>query len=308
MNDRIKVFVAGHTGLVGAALVRRLSREADVDLLLRSRRDLDLTHQQSVTDFFFSERPQQVYLAAARVGGITDNASHPADFIRDNLLIQTHLIDAAYRSGVEKLLFLGSSCIYPRLAPQPIKEEYLLTGALEVTNRAYALAKIAGLEMCRSYRQQYDFRAISAMPTNLYGPGDNFLDDSSHVIPALFRRFAVAKKTGQNSVKIWGSGTPRREFLHVDDLADALVWLMKRYEDPEIINVGCGEDISIAELAKLIANIVGFDGFLEFDSTFPDGTPRKLLDTTKLTALGWRPQIGLRAGLAATWEGVSGAL
>lgn len=308
MNDRIKVFVAGHTGLVGAALVRRLSRETGVDLLLRSRRDLDLTHQQAVTDFFFSERPHQVYVAAARVGGIADNASHPADFIRENLLIQTHLIDAAYRSGVEKLLFLGSSCIYPRLAPQPIKEEYLLTGALEATNHAYAVAKIAGLEMCRSYHHQYGFRAISAMPTNLYGPGDNFLDDSSHVIPALFRRFATAKKAGQKSVKIWGSGTPRREFLHVDDLADALIWLMGHYDEPDIINVGCGEDISIAELAELIAGIVGFDGSREFDSSYPDGTPRKLLDTTKLTALGWRPQIGLQAGLAATWKTISGVL
>jgi GDP-L-fucose synthase len=308
MSSQIKTFVAGHTGLVGSALVRRLSKEPGVNLVLRSRQDLDLTQQQSVMEFFLSERPRQVYVAAARVGGISDNANHPADFIRDNLLIQTHLIDAAYRSGVEKLLFLGSSCIYPREALQPIREDYLLTGALEATNRAYAVAKIAGLEMCRSYRQQFNFRAISAMPTNLYGPGDNFLDDSSHVIPALFRRFAAAKRAGQRSVTIWGTGAPRREFLHVDDLADALVFLMNHYDESDIINVGYGEDISIAELAKLVAEVVDFDGELSFDASFPDGTPRKLLDTTKLSSLGWRPRITLKSGLASTWNAVSNIL
>lgn len=296
----IRVFVAGHRGLVGSALVRRLQREAGIELLLRTRHELDLTNQAAVQQFFAKEQPDQVYLAAAKVGGILANDSRPAEFVHENLVIQSNIIDAAYRNGTKKLLFLGSSCIYPRHAPQPMSEDCLLTGPLEPTNEWYAIAKIAGLKTCQAYRKQYGFDAISAMPTNLYGPGDNFDLASSHVLPALIRKFVTAVETGAKEVQIWGTGKPRREFLHVDDLADASVFLMTTYSDAQLVNVGWGEDLSIAELAVTISNAVGFSGALRFDSTKPDGTPRKLLDTRRLTSLGWRPRIGLADGVRDT--------
>jgi GDP-L-fucose synthase len=297
------IFVAGHRGLVGSAIVRRLQREAAVPrLLLRSRAELDLTNQAAVRDFFASERPQQVYLAAAKVGGILANDTRPAEFIAENLAIQTHVIDAAYRHGTQKLLFLGSSCIYPKHAPQPMTEDCLLTGALEPTNEWYAIAKIAGLKMCQAYRKQYGFDAICAMPTNLYGPGDNFDLGSSHVLPALIRKFSEAVASGAEEVEIWGTGTPRREFLHADDLADACVFLMEHYSDSAPVNVGWGEDVSIGELAGLIARETGFKGRLRFDHSRPDGAPRKLLDTSRLTGAGWRPKIPLQEGIRNTIE------
>ena len=301
MSDSF-IYVAGHNGLVGSALVRRLRAAGFGDLLLRSRADLDLTSAPAVETFFARHRPEFVYLAAAKVGGIEANRSQPVPFLRENLLIQTHVIDAAYRHGARKLLFLGSSCIYPQLAPQPMREEYLLTGPLEPTNEWYAIAKIAGLKLCQAYRRQYGFNAICAMPTNLYGPGDNFDLKGSHVLPALIRKCHEARLRQAPSVEVWGTGTPRREFLHVDDLADACVYLMQHYEGESPINVGWGEDVSIAELARLVADTVGFRGALQFDSSKPDGTPRKLLDTSRLTALGWRPTITLEAGLASTYE------
>jgi GDP-L-fucose synthase len=297
-----RVFVAGHRGLVGSALVRRLQRETDVELITRTRAELDLTRQADVQAFFERERPAQVYLAAARVGGILANDSRPAEFLHENLVIQSNVIDAAYRSGVKKLLFLGSSCIYPKHASQPMREDCLLTGALEPTNEWYAIAKIAGLKMCQAYRKQYGFDAICAMPTNLYGPGDNFDLASSHVLPALIRKFHEAVRAAAPEVEIWGSGTPRREFLHVDDLADACVFLMQRYSDASPVNVGWGTDVSIAELAQLIARATGFVGRLHFNTTRPDGTPRKLLDVSRLTALGWSPTIGLEAGVGSTLQ------
>jgi GDP-L-fucose synthase len=254
-----------------------------------------------VSDFFQRERPQAVIMAAARVGGINANNTRPAEFIRDNLLIQDNVIDSAYRAGVEKFVFLGSSCIYPKLAPQPIKEDYLLTGPLEPTNEWYAIAKIAGLKMCQAYRRQYGFNAISLMPTNLYGPGDNFDLQNSHVLPALIRRFHEANLRGDRTMSIWGTGTPRREFLHVDDLADAVIYLMNSYNDERILNIGWGEDVTIRELAETVAGVSGFQGRLVFDSTKPDGTPRKLLDTSRLTALGWKPKITLKAGIEQTY-------
>ena len=301
MSDS-SIYVAGHNGLVGSALVRRLRAAGADNLLLRSRADLDLTSAPAVEAFFAKHRPELVYLAAAKVGGIEANRSQPVAFLRENLLIQTHVIDAAYRHGARKLLFLGSSCIYPQLAPQPMREEYLLTGALEPTNEWYAIAKIAGLKLCQAYRREYGFNAICAMPTNLYGPGDNFDLKGSHVLPALMRKCHEAKLRQAPSVEVWGTGTPRREFLHVDDLADACVYLMQHYEGESPINVGWGEDVSIAELARIVADTVGFRGALQFDSSKPDGTPRKLLDTSRLTALGWRPTITLEAGLASTYE------
>jgi GDP-L-fucose synthase len=296
------VFVAGHRGLVGSAIVRRLRADGAPHLLLRDRAELDLRSQAAVEQFFAEHRPGQVYLAAAKVGGIEANRSQPAQFLRDNLQIQTNIIDAAQRHGVRKLLFLGSSCIYPREAPQPMVEESLLTGPLEPTNQWYAIAKIAGLKLCQAYRREFGFDAISAMPTNLYGPGDNFDLRNSHVLPALMRKCHEAKEQHASAIEVWGSGTPRREFLHVDDLAAGCVYLMQHYADESPINVGWGEDISIAELAQLIADTVGFRGALKFDPTKPDGAPRKLLDTTRLTALGWRPEIRLRAGLASTYD------
>ncbi len=301
MDKGARIYVAGHRGLVGSAILRRLQAEGYRNIITRTRQELDLTRQEAVERFFREERPEYVFLAAAKVGGILANATYPADFIRDNLLIQTHVIDAAYRFGVKKLLFLGSSCIYPKFAPQPMKEEYLLTGPLEPTNEAYAVAKIAGIKMCQAYRRQYGFRAISLMPTNLYGPGDNFDLETSHVIPALIRKFHEAKVQGKEEVVVWGTGNPRREFLHVDDLADAAVFLMHHYDDEAIINVGVGKDISIRELAQLIASIVGFEGRIVFDTSKPDGTPRKLLDVSRLFALGWRPRISLEEGLRQTY-------
>jgi GDP-L-fucose synthase len=300
VNNADTVYVAGHRGLVGSALVRRLESEGHSRILTRSSAELDLRQQNAVDAFFAAERPHYVFLAAARVGGIQANNTAPADFLRDNLQIQTNVIDSAWRHGARKLLFLGSSCIYPKLSPQPIKEDYLLTGPLEPTNEWYAIAKIAGLKMCQAYRRQYGFNAICAMPTNLYGPGDNFDLQSSHVLPALIRKFHEGRVSHAPSVSIWGSGQPRREFLHVDDLADALVFLMRSYDAEAAVNVGWGRDISIAELAALIARTVGYEGALEFDSSKPDGTPRKLLDVSRLTALGWQPRITLDAGLRDT--------
>jgi GDP-L-fucose synthase len=296
------IFVAGHRGLVGSAIVRRLRADGAQHLLLRDRAELDLRSAVAVERFFAEQRPQQVYLAAAKVGGIEANRSQPAQFLRDNLLIQTNVIDAAQRHGTRKLLFLGSSCIYPRDAPQPMVEESLLTGPLEATNEWYAIAKIAGLKLGQAYRREFGFDAISAMPTNLYGPGDNFDLKNSHVLPALMRKCHEAKEKHASAIEVWGSGTPRREFLHVDDLAAACVYLMQHYSEEMPINVGWGEDISIAELAQLIADTVGFRGALQFDPSKPDGTPRKLLDASRLTALGWRPEIRLKAGLASTYE------
>lgn len=295
-----RVFVAGHRGLVGSALVRRLQSEASVQLVLRTKAELDLTNQAAVGEFFAREHPEQVYLAAARVGGILANDSRPAEFIHDNLVIQSNVIDAAYRNGTRKLLFLGSSCIYPKHAPQPMPEDCLLTGPLEPTNEWYAIAKIAGLKTSQAYRRQYGFDAICAMPTNLYGPGDNFDLAASHVLPALIRKFTEAVESGAREVEIWGTGRPRREFLHVDDLADACVFLMQRYSDLPPVNVGWGEDVSIAELANLVAEATGFAGALRYDSSKPDGTPRKLLDVSRLASLGWKAQIGLADGVRST--------
>jgi GDP-L-fucose synthase len=296
-----RIYVAGHRGLVGGAVVRALDRQGYRNLLLRTHQELDLTEQQAVRALCERERPDVVILAAARVGGIHANNTQPATFIRDNLLIQDNVIDAAYRSGVGKFVFLGSSCVYPKFAPQPIKEEYLLTGPLEPTNEWYAVAKIAGLKMCQAYRREYGFNAISLMPTNLYGPGDNFDVQNSHVLPALIRRFHEAKQRGDETLSIWGTGTPRREFLHVDDLADAVVYLLRHYDEENIVNVGWGEDVTIRDLAELIQAVCGYRGRLVFDTSKPDGTPRKLLDTTRLTSLGWRPTIALKAGIESTY-------
>jgi GDP-L-fucose synthase len=300
LSHETQIYVAGHRGLVGSAVVRALKAQGYTKLLLRTHRELDLTDQKSVADFFKTERPQAVVMAAARVGGIQANNTRPAEFIRDNLLIQDNVIDAAYRAGVAKFVFLGSSCIYPKLAAQPIKEDSLLTGPLESTNEWYAIAKIAGVKMCQAYRRQYGFNAISLMPTNLYGPGDNFDLQNSHVLPALIRRFHEAKLHGDDSLTVWGTGMPRREFLHVDDLADAVIYLLKTYDDEAIVNIGWGEDVTIRELAETVASVAGFRGRLEFDPSKPDGTPRKLLDTSRLTALGWMPKIKLKAGIESS--------
>jgi GDP-L-fucose synthase len=300
LNHNSRIYVAGHRGLVGAAMVRALRQQGYRNLLLRTHQELDLTDQREVREFFDRERPAAVIMAAARVGGIHANNTRPALFIRDNLVIQDNVIDAAHRSGVAKFVFLGSSCIYPKLAPQPIKEEYLLTGPLEPTNEWYAIAKIAGVKMCQAYRREYGFNAISLMPTNLYGPGDNFDLQNSHVLPALIRRFHEAKLRGDETLSVWGTGTPRREFLHVDDLADAVIYLLNNYEDEAIVNIGWGEDVTIRELAELVMEATGYQGRLVFDPSKPDGTPRKLLDTTRLTALGWRPKIPLKAGIDST--------
>jgi GDP-L-fucose synthase len=302
MNPESSIFVAGHRGLVGSAIVRRLQSGGFRNLVLRDRSELDLTRQSAVDAFFAATRPEYVFLAAAKVGGILANDRHPAEFLRDNLAIQTNIIDAAHRTGVRKLLFLGSSCIYPKHAPQPMPEDCLLTGPLEPTNEWYAIAKIAGLKMCQAYRRQYGFNAISAMPTNLYGPGDNFSLQSSHVLPALLRKMHEAKEAGAAEVEVWGTGTPRREFLHVDDLADACVFLIQKYEGEGWVNVGWGRDETIAELAHTVGRVVGFQGTLRFDASKPDGTPRKLLDTARLTALGWSPRIRLEDGIRSTYE------
>ena len=300
LHDRI--YVAGHRGLVGSALVRRLGAEGADNLLLRTHQQLDLTDQTAVEEFFVTEKPAYVFLAAAKVGGIHANDTYPAEFIRDNLAIQTNVIHSAWKYGTKKLLFLGSSCIYPRAAPQPLREDALLTGSLEPTNEAYAIAKIAGLKMCQAYRRQYGFDAIVAMPTNLYGPDDNYHPEHSHVVPALIRRIYEAKLAGVPEVAIWGSGTPLREFLQVDDLADALLLLMHRYSDAEMVNVGSGEEISIAGLTKIIARAVDYQGEVVFDASKPDGTPRKLLDSARLTGLGWAARTDLVTGIASAYE------
>jgi GDP-L-fucose synthase len=302
MDKNANVYVAGHRGLVGSALVRALERQGYRRILRRTSQELDLRDSRAVNDFFEREQVDYVLLAAAKVGGIGANHDLPADFIRDNLMIQTNVIDTAYRRGVRKLLFLGSTCIYPKLAPQPLREEALLTGTLEPTNEPYAIAKIAGIKMCQAYNRQFGTRFISVMPTNLYGPNDNFDLDRSHVLPALIRKFHEAKRAGEPCVMVWGSGTPKREFLHADDLADACLYLMRNYEDSEIVNIGTGSDISIAGLAEMIGEIVGYDGEIRYDSSKPDGTPRKRVDVSKLSALGWKAQIPLDRGLRDTYE------
>ncbi|WP_211750179.1 GDP-L-fucose synthase [Paenibacillus sp. Marseille-Q4541] len=301
MDLHSKIYVAGHRGLVGSAIYRALETRGFKNIIVRTSKELDLRDKESVDIFFQNEKPDFVFLAAAKVGGIVANNEYPADFIRDNLLIQTNVIDASYRYEVNKLLFLGSTCIYPKLAPQPLKEEYLLTGTLEPTNSAYAVAKIAGITMCQSYNRQYGTRFISAMPTNMYGPNDNFDLKTSHVLPALIRKFHEAKLNGDATVEVWGTGTPKREFLHSDDLADACIFLMKHYEEDEIINIGVGEDISIKELAETIQQIVGFEGEIVFKTSAPDGTPRKLVDVSKINKLGWAARIPLNEGIEAVY-------
>src|SRR3954447_16531275 len=302
MDSSSSIFVAGHRGLVGSAICRCLRSQGFSNLLLRTRNELDLRNQFAVQRFFDEYRPEYVFLAAAKVGGILANSTYPADFLRDNLDIQSNVIDAAYRTGTKKLEFLGSSCIYPKLAPQPIREESILTGELEPTNEWYAVAKIAGLKMVQAYSKQFGFNAISLMPTNLYGPGDNFDLHSSHVLPALIRKFHDARNVGAPEVVLWGTGTPRREFLHVDDLAEAAVFLMLHYDDPQILNVGSGEEVTVCELAEMVREITRYPGAISFDTSKPDGTPRKLLDSSRVTALGWKPRRTLRSGVEATYE------
>jgi GDP-L-fucose synthase len=302
MKKNSRVYVAGHTGLVGSAIHRRLQAEEYRNLIVRPHRHLDLMRQKEVEAFFKAERPEYVFLAAAKVGGILANNTYPAEFIYQNLLIECNVIHSAYEAGVKKLLFLGSSCIYPRECPQPMKEEHLLSGKLEPTNEPYAIAKIAGIRMCQSYNRQYGTKFVSVMPTNVYGPGDNFDLETSHALPALIRKFYDAKMEGNNAVTVWGSGTPRREFLHVDDLADACLFVMKHYDEDEMVNIGVGKDISISELAGLIRDIVGFKGNIHYDRVKPDGTLRKLLDVSKLKALGWQPRISLREGIEMTYR------
>jgi GDP-L-fucose synthase len=312
MEKSSRIYIAGHRGLVGSAIRRALEREGYNNLILRTHAELELRDASAVKAFFHETRPEYVYLAAAKVGGILANNSYPADFIRDNLEIQTNIIEASCETGVDRLLFLGSSCIYPKLCPQPIREEYLLTGPLEPTNRPYALAKIAGIEMCWSYNRQYGTKYLAAMPTNLYGPGDNFDLKNSHVLPALIRKVSEAKQRGEQKIEIWGTGTPKREFLYSDDLADACLFLMNLREDvyqtlltedePPLINIGTGEDLTIRELAELVSRVLGFDGEFVFDPSRPDGTPRKLLDVSKIHSLGWKARVSLEAGIGLTWE------
>jgi GDP-L-fucose synthase len=312
MEMTSRIFIAGHRGLVGSAIRRGLARMGYTNLLLKTRAELDLMNAPAVARFFAEYLPEYVFLAAAKVGGILANNTYPADFIRDNLEIQTNVIDAAYQSGVKRLLFLGSSCIYPKLCPQPIREEYLLTGPLEPTNRAYALAKIAGIEMCWAYNRQYGRKFLAAMPTNLYGPGDNFDLNKSHVLPALIRKAAEAKAAGDKKIVVWGTGTPRRELLYSDDLAEACVFLMSlpdakfstllNSDQPPLINIGTGHDLSIRELAELVCRVVGFEGSLEFDTTKPDGTPQKLMDSSRINALGWHSRTSLEEGIRLTYE------
>jgi GDP-L-fucose synthase len=302
MNLHSKIYVAGHRGLVGSAILRRLARAGYDNVVHRTHHELDLENQSAVFELFASERPEYVFLAAARVGGIHANSTYPADFIRSNLAIQCNVIEAAHRFASTKLMFLGSSCIYPKHAEQPIREEYLLSGYLEPTNQPYAVAKIAGIEMCRAYNRQFGTNFVSVMPTNLYGPGDNFDLQNSHVLPALMRKLHDATERGDSEVIVWGTGMARREFLHVDDMADACVFLMERYNDGAIVNIGCGEDISIGEVAQLMKRVVGFQGRIVQDTSKPDGTPRKLLDVSTLNALGWKARIALESGLRETYE------
>jgi GDP-L-fucose synthase len=305
MEKNSKVYVAGHRGLVGSAIMRKLESKSYKNIICRTHKELDLTDQQAVNEFFVSEKPEYVFLAAAKVGGIFANDTYPAEFIYDNLMIETNVINAAYKYGVKKLLFMGSSCIYPKFALQPMKEEYLLTGELEPTNEAYAIAKIAGIRLCKHYNQQYGTNFISVMPTNLYGPNDNFDLQTSHVMPALIRKFHEAKINNESKVVIWGTGKPLREFLHVDDMADACVYLMDNFnaEDMgEFVNIGVGKDVSIAELSETIRDIVGFEGEVLYDTSKPDGTPRKLLDVSLLNSLGWKHSIDLKEGIKNTFE------
>ncbi|MEY3052901.1 MAG: hypothetical protein RLY31_2686 [Bacteroidota bacterium] len=306
MKPTDKIYVAGHRGMVGHAILSRLRQAGYGDLVLRTSAELDLRRQAEVEAFFEAERPQYVFLAAAKVGGILANNLYRGTFLYDNLMIQSNIIHAAWKTGVEKLLFLGSSCIYPKLAPQPLREEYLLTGPLEPTNEPYAVAKIAGIKLCDAYRSQYGCRFISVMPTNLYGPADNYDLANSHVLPALIRKFHEAKKHGHREVVLWGTGTPMREFLHVDDLADACFHLMQTYDEPGLVNIGVGKDISIRDLALLVQEIVGYEGQLVHDTSKPDGTPRKLLDVSKLHATGWQARIGLEEGIRAVYRGLAG--
>lgn len=302
MNKNSKIYVAGHRGLVGSAIVRNLQSKGYTNIITRTHSELDLTDQQAVRRFFEEEKPEYVFLAAAKVGGIHANNTYPADFIYDNLMIECNVIKAAHDFNVKKLLFLGSSCIYPKMAPQPIKEEYLLSGYLEPTNEAYAIAKIAGLKMCQYFKKQYGDNFISCMPTNLYGPNDNFDLQNSHVLPALIRKFHEAKVENKPYVEVWGTGTPRREFLYVDDMADACVFLMENYDGEETVNIGTGEDVTIKELAEIIKEVVGYEGELNFDTSKPDGTPRKLLDVSKLNELGWKYRVSLKEGIIKSYE------
>lgn len=305
MDKKSKIYLAGHRGLVGSAIKRKLESKGYSNLIFRTHGELDLTNQQAVNEFFEREKPEYVFLAAAKVGGILANNTYPAEFIYENLMIEANIIHASYRNGVKKLLFLGSSCIYPKLAPQPLKEEYLLTGPLEETNEAYAIAKIAGIRLCKHYNQQYGTNFISVMPTNLYGPNDNFDLETSHVMPALIRKFHEAKVKNEPEVVIWGTGKPLREFMHVDDMADACVYLMEKYNTDgigEFVNIGVGKDITIGELSEVIKEIVGFEGTVRKDLSKPDGTPQKLLDITKLSSLGWKAKISLRDGIKQTYE------
>ncbi|MEI8109594.1 MAG: GDP-L-fucose synthase [Chitinophagia bacterium] len=302
MDSNSKVYISGHRGMVGSAILRNLEQKKFSNIITRNSAELNLCNQQQVNDFFALEKPEYVFLAAAKVGGIHANKTYRAEFIYNNLMIEANIIEAAFRVGVKKLLFLGSSCIYPKLAPQPLREEYLLSGYLEPTNQSYAIAKIAGIEMCNAYRAQYGCNFISVMPTNLYGPNDNYDLENSHVLPALLRKMLTAKQYNLPNVQIWGTGTPRREFLHVDDLADACVFLMKQYNEAGLVNVGCGEDISILELAQLIAQIVGFTGEITTNPSQPDGTPRKLLDVSKLHSVGWKHSITLQKGIEQVYS------
>ena len=302
MNNNSHIYVAGHQGLVGSAICRRLESQGYRDLIVRTKGELDLTRQAEVEAFFATAKPEYVFLAAAKVGGIQANSTHPAEFIYENTMIFANVLQAAHQTGVKKLLFLGSSCIYPRLAPQPIKEDYLLTGELEPTNDAYAIAKIAGIKMCQAYNRQYGTNFIAVMPTNLYGRFDNFDLETSHVLPALIRKFHEAKLAKKPSVTVWGSGTPKREFLYVDDLAEACVFLMETYDGSEIINIGVGEDMTIGEIAALIGEVIGYEGEIVYDATKPDGTPRKLLDVSRLHSLGWKASTDLRTGIRKTYE------
>ncbi|MBL0045352.1 MAG: GDP-L-fucose synthase [Flavobacteriales bacterium] len=301
MNKQDKIYVAGHRGMVGSAIVRRLQKDGFNNIVTRGSKELDLREQQDVRDFFASEKPDVVVLAAAKVGGIQANNIYRAQFLYENLMIQNNVIDSAYRNGVKKLLFLGSSCIYPKMAPQPLKEESLLTGLLEQTNEPYAIAKIAGIKMTESYRRQYGVNYISAMPTNLYGPNDNYDLNNSHVLPALIRKFHTAKVTHAPSVEVWGTGSPMREFLHVDDLADACFYLLQNYNDELHVNIGTGEDLTIKALAELVKDIVGFTGELKWNTEKPDGTPRKLMDVSRLHNMGWKHRIGLREGISSVY-------
>lgn len=297
MEKEGRIYVAGHRGMVGSAIVRKLKTDGFRNIIVRTSAELDLRDQQAVRSFFEKEKPEYIFLAAAKVGGIQANNTYRGEFLYDNLMIEANVIHQAYENGAKKLLFLGSSCIYPKMAPQPLKEEYLLTGALEPTNEPYAIAKIAGIKLCETYRHQYGCNFISAMPTNLYGPNDNYDLNNSHVLPALLRKFHSAKESGAGFVEIWGSGTPLREFLHVDDLADAALFLMENYNDHLFVNVGTGEDLAIRDLAEMISEVVGFEGELRFDSSKPDGTPRKLMDISRLHNMGWKHSIGLREGI-----------